>query len=306
MKVIKKALQLISIPVIDIAVVYAISFGLMMSEGIPFTNTIALLIYIIPAGLAYARIDSKGIRIASIILTAALYIGCAIGAQALWDYTDMAGFYGLFTMPLTYTFELMIPTDILRGIVSVAIAPAPIIINILAGKMFDTDNKIAQKVIAIVLAILCVTSIVFGIRGMIMEKEISDYESEYYYDDGCYYDQRGNEYSAPDDVIYYDKAGNQYHTEIETNDEYDCYDYYLCNQDGQKYEYDLIYIDGNGYVFIDEKDEMNIAMDGEELSENEVWCYYDNDGNIYASIYGIDYDKNGKPYDVFNGDHCPQ
>ena len=119
-----------------------------------------------------------------------------------------------------------------------------------------------------------------------------------------FYDSKGNAYLGSDSVAIYDKKGNRYtyseeyivEHEDALVDEGPCY----VSEDGENFEYDLVYVDENGWFVYDEKnefrrsDEFNKMLMGDDFYYDEAsdqFFYHDggivSEEDITAHMYNV-------------------
>lgn len=304
----KKVLQFLEMPLI-IALQIAIGcllFAFGNGAGITFILPIALIIYMFLGGYAVSKIESKKIKILSAVFTAALLILSFVILFAVSGFSDSTGFIVPLISPLANSFSYMfvnfeiveylsLPYMIITTISSVI----PVLIILISSKIFNTDNKKIKAGLLVVMALICVVEIGFGIKGA-----VSLYQDSYVGEDGqlynAYYDVNGNKYEDNADVPYYDTQGNVYYwTYDESIDPYSDENFLYCgeltDEQGNEYDIDKVYVNADGYIYIDEKDEMQLREDIPYEADTE-WSYMDKDGNIYASILSVSYMNDGTPY----------
>lgn len=100
--------------------------------------------------------------------------------------------------------------------------------------------------------------------------------------DSYYYDLHNNKYESFYDVVYYSADGTEY-KKVENS-------YYFFEIDDPTVKLDGCYIDEEGYFVI--KDKTQIKYD-DSLPIEEPYCFYDSEGNLYASAETTYWDKNG-------------
>lgn len=304
----KKVLQFLEMPLI-IALQIAIGcllFAFGNGAGLTFILPIALIIYMFLGGYAVSKIESKKIKILSAVFTAALLILSFVILFAVSGYSDSTGFIVPLISPLANSFSYMfmnfeiveylsLPYMIITAIGSAI----PVLIILISSKIFNTDNKKIKAGLLVVMALICIVEIGFGIKGA-----VSLYQDSYVGEDGqlynAYYDVNGNKYEDNADVPYYDTQGNVYYwTYDESIDPYSDENFLYCgeltDEQGNEYDIDKVYVNADGYIYIDEKDEMQLREDIPYEVDTE-WSYMDKDGNIYASILSVSYMNDGTPY----------
>lgn len=304
----KKVLQFLEMPLI-IALQIAIGcllFAFGNGAGLTFMIPIALIIYMFLGGYAFSKIESKKIKILSAVFTAALLILSFVILFAVSGYNDSTGFIVPLISPFANSFSYMfvnfeiveylsLPYMIITAIGSAI----PVLIILISSKIFNTENKKIKAALLVVMALICVIEIGFGVRGA-----VSLYEDSYVGEDGqlynAYYDVNGNKYEDNADVPYYDTQGNVYYwTYDESIDPYSDENFLYCgeltDEQGNEYDIDKVYVNADGYIYIDEKDEMQLREDIPYEVDTE-WSYMDKDGNIYASILSVSYMNDGTPY----------
>lgn len=104
------------------------------------------------------------------------------------------------------------------------------------------------------------------------------------YFDKSYYDLYHNEYKSIEDVVYYSSSGERY-TQIKD-------EYYFAKVEDSKERIDAgtCYIDEAGYFVI--LDSYKINYD-ETVPINNPYCFYDSDGNLYATASLSYWNENG-------------
>lgn len=304
----KKVLQFLAMPLI-IALqitICCLLFAFGNGAGLTFMIPIALIIYMFLGGYAFSKIESKKIKILSAVFTAALLILSFVILFAVSGYNDSIGFIVPLISPFANSFSYMfvnfeiveylsLPYMIITAIGSAI----PVLIILISSKIFNTENKKIKAALLVVMALICVIEIGFGIKGA-----VSLYEDSYVGEDGqlynAYYDVNGNKYEDNADVPYYDTQGNVYYwTYDESIDPYSDENFLYCgeltDEQGNEYDIDKVYVNADGYIYIDEKDEMQLREDIPYEVDTE-WSYMDKDGNIYASILSVSYMNDGTPY----------
>lgn len=304
----KKVLQFLAMPLI-IALqitICCLLFAFGNGAGLTFMIPIALIIYMFLGGYAFSKIESKKIKILSAVFTAALLILSFVILFAVSGYNDSTGFIVPLISPFANSFSYMfvnfeiveylsLPYMIITAIGSAI----PVLIILISSKIFNTENKKIKAALLVVMALICVIEIGFGIKGA-----VSLYEDSYVGEDGqlynAYYDVNGNKYEDNADVPYYDTQGNVYYwTYDESIDPYSDENFLYCgeltDEQGNEYDIDKVYVNADGYIYIDEKDEMQLREDIPYEVDTE-WSYMDKDGNIYASILSVSYMNDGTPY----------
>lgn len=304
----KKVLQFLEMPLI-IALQIAIGcllFAFGNGAGLTFILPIALIIYMFPGGYAVSKIESKKIKILSSVFTAALLILSFVILFAVSEYNDSTGFIVPLISPISNGVSfLFVSWGIIEYlslpymIITVIGSVIPVLIILISSKIFNTDNKKIKAGLLVVMALICVVEIGFGIKGA-----VSLYQDSYVGEDGqlynAYYDVNGNKYEDNADVPYYDTQGNVYYwTYDESIDPYSDENFLYCgeltDEPGNEYDIDKVYVNSDGYIYIDEKDEMQLREDIPYEVDTE-WSYMDKDGNIYASILSVSYMNDGTPY----------
>lgn len=242
----------------------------------------------------------------SAVFTAALLILSFVILFAVSGYNDSTGFIVPLISPFANSFSYMfvnfeiveylsLPYMIITAIGSAI----PVLIILISSKIFNTENKKIKAALLVVMALICVVEIGFGIKGA-----VSLYQDSYVGEDGqlynAYYDVNGNKYEDNADVPYYDTQGNVYYwTYDESIDPYSDENFLYCgeltDEQGNEYDIDKVYVNADGYIYIDEKDEMQLREDIPYEVDTE-WSYMDKDGNIYASILSVSYMNDGTPY----------
>ncbi len=295
-----------AMPLVNLAFVPAITTLLVMVEmetSISFINPIAIIFYVL-AGFLFSRIDSKKDKIISTIITLVLTIVMGIVIAVVMDEYDMGAYYGLFTMPISLAMFSLLGFDLYHTFIIIFLAPISTLISVVSGLVFSIGDKKKRKIGSIiVLAITAIAVIGLVISGIITQHNIK--MDSYLGDDGAYYtayfDMNGNKYESQEDVPYYDRQGNVYHWTYneENSEDYedDIYEYVgeITDINGKQYSWEIVYIDSDGYLYIDEKDELELRDD---LPDDEItdWDYVDKNGMNYGSILVVEYDRDGTPY----------
>lgn len=304
----KKVLQFLAMPLI-IALQIAICcllFDFGSGVGITFILPIALIIYMFLGGYAVSKIESKKIKISSSVFTAVLLVLSFVILFAVSGYSDSTGFIAPLISPISNGVSVLfvssgiieylsLPYMIITTISSVI----PVLIILISSKIFNTENKKIKAALLVVMALICVVEIGFGIKGA-----VSLYEDSCVGEDGqlynAYYDVNGNKYEDNADVPYYDTQGNVYYwTYDESIDPYSDENFLYCgeltDEQGNEYDIDKVYVNSDGYIYIDENNELMYRGDIPDDADTD-WCYKDKDGNIYSSILGVSYMNDGTPY----------
>lgn len=304
----KKVLEFLAMPLVIVLqiVICCLLFAFGNGSGLMFILPVALIIYMFVGGFAVSKIDSKKIKISSAVFTAVSLILSFVILFAVSGYNDSTGYIIPLISPLANSFSyiflnleiveyLSLPYMILTAIGS-AIS---VFIILASSKIFNADNKKLKAALLVVMALICAVEIGLGIKGA-----VSIYEDSYIGEDGqlynAYYDVNGNKYEDNADVPYYDTQGKVYYwtydESIDTNlDENFLYCGELTDEQGNEYDLDKIYVNADGYIYIDEKEEIVIRDDIPDNVDTD-WCYMDKDGNIYTSILSINYMDDGTPY----------
>lgn len=304
----KKVLQFLAMPLI-IALQIAICcllFAFGNGVGITFILPIALIIYMFLGGYAVSKIESKKIKISSSVFTAVLLVLSFVILFAVSGYSDSTGFIVPLISPISNGVSvLFVSSGIIEYlslpymIITTIGAVIPVLIILISYKIFNTENKKIKAALLAVMALICVVEIGFGIKGA-----VSLYEDSYVGEDGqlynAYYDVNGNKYDDNADVPYYDTQGNVYYwTYDESIDPYSDENFLYCgeltDEQGNEYDIDKVYVNSDGYIYIDENDELMYRGDIPDDADTD-WCYKDKDGNIYSSILGVSYMNDGTPY----------
>lgn len=169
----KKALNFLTLPLVQVLVfgISAICFNPLKSVGLEFLAFIAILIYVL-AGLLYAKIDDKKIRIFSIICAVLLLwifngvISYLSLSESLTTSSDL--FYLVYlSNPVIMVIALKtVPITVDPTLLSVALSvlsPVSVAITVGSGKVFEMKNKTAKTILFIVMAAVCITFLVLGI-----------------------------------------------------------------------------------------------------------------------------------------------
>lgn len=304
----KKTLQFLTLPFIQLIVFiygYVTLFILSNDVMLCFASVFSLIVYIFLGGYLFSRIENKKVRIASAIITSVLLIliySALMAAQYFFD-TDLT-FFALIISPISMNIASFIDgfagleLYVLYGICTV-FTPIPVLITIISAKVFIAKNKVFKAISIILLCLICIGA---AIPSVITADGVSEYS--YLGDDGqlynAFYDVNGIKYEDNTDVPYYDENGSVYHwtydesidTELEENFLY-CGE--LTDSNGNTYDLHKVYVNADGYIFIDENDEIDIRDDIPSDVDTD-WLYCDSDGNIYASILSINYFSDGTPF----------
>lgn len=281
--------------------------------GIPFIIPVSLIIYIFLGGFLFSKIESKKIKILSAVFTAVLLALSYTAAFIASKFNSDSAYFIFLISPLSNAAIVLFPQSFLNGfdspfyeITATVLSVIPVVIMVVSAKIFNAKKKQKKKIILIILAVLCVVNFATGIKSMI---EMLD--DVYIGDDGgiynAYFDVNGVKYEDDTDVPYYDTEGNVYYwtydESIDINsDEYYSYIGELTDEQGKTYDIHKVYVNSNGYIFIDENDEIELRDDLPDGAETD-WCYTDKDGNIYASILGVDYMSDGTVFTAFGDEY---
>ncbi len=119
-----------------------------------------------------------------------------------------------------------------------------------------------------------------------------------------FYDSKGNAYLGSDSVAIYDKKGNRYTYSdeyiVEHDDSFEDVGPCYVSEDGESFDYDLVYVDENGWFVYDEKnefrrsDEFNKMLMGDDFYYDEAsdqFFYHDggivSEEDITAHMYNV-------------------
>lgn len=97
-----------------------------------------------------------------------------------------------------------------------------------------------------------------------------------------YYDKLGNSYHKPEDVIYYDRDNTPYHLTADDKGR----DYLVSDNGIQTYSASRIYIDKDGFIVYDRKNEFK------QSDRKYIFC--DTQGKEYYSIDTVQWNKSGQ------------
>ena len=142
----------------------------------------------------------------------------------------------------------------------------------------------------------------------------------------AYYDKEGKAYTDPNEVVIYGKDGEVYTPVFETDvldgifsgeNEYEYLSYYADN-DGNKYDIYLCYVDEEGYFYFDEDEEIfydeanyeEYFGDSEDYIDEETYRYYydryiDDDGNIFYWAEEVSWNEKGEIITAENDPNPP-
>ena len=142
----------------------------------------------------------------------------------------------------------------------------------------------------------------------------------------AYYDKEGKAYTDPNEVVIYGKDGEVYTPVFETDvldgifsgeNEYEYLSYYADN-DGNKYDIYLCYVDEEGYFYFDEDEEIfydeanyeEYFGDSEDYIDEETYRYYydryiDYDGNIFYWAEEVSWNEKGEIITAENDPNPP-
>ena len=310
----KKVIQFLEMPLIQLLVI-AVSSVLTFCGGdigIPFIIPGSLIIYIFLGGFLFSKIESKKIKVSSAIFTAVLLALSYLATFLVSNlYSDSTLYYESVISPLTIYIALFYPKSIMYNtylyeIITALLSVIPVVIIVVSAKIFNAKNKKIKKILLILLAVLCVANFAVGIKAMI---EMLD--DVYIGDDGgiynAYFDVNGVKYENDLEVPYYEAQGNVYYWTYDESIDVDSEEYYsyigeLTDEQGKTYDIHKVYVNSNGYIFIDKNDEIELRDDLPDGAETD-WCYMDKDGNIYASILGVDYMGDGTVFTTFGDEY---
>lgn len=108
--------------------------------------------------------------------------------------------------------------------------------------------------------------------------------------DKVFYDKKGNEYKNGDDVVIYGKDGTAYTYTADTvtdEDGWEYEDYFYVSEDGEKYSYQLTYVDENGWFVYDEKEEFDYSEEYYNDGGEEDFYYDETSGEYYYHDGGV-------------------
>jgi len=301
----KKILQYLGLPIVEVvlapALIYLL-FKIHINVALSIAQIVALIIYIFVAGFLFSKIKDKKIRIISALISVMLFIIVGI-IVAIWsNNSDTGAWAGMFALPLTYSLNAFIASgSFISYILTVLLAPLPVLLSVGAGKVFIANKKPIKIIGSILIIAIIGISIVHTVQSL-----YQTFNGEYSYvgDDGqiynAYYDVNGIKYEDNSDVPYYDVDGKKYmwtyDETIDTDDEENfLYCGELTDEKGNTYDLDNIYVNADGYIFIDKDEKIDIRDDLPEDAMTD-WCYCDNNGNIYMSIIGVTYLSDGTPF----------
>lgn len=310
----KKVIQFLEMPFVQLLTV-AVSVVLMFcgsSIGIPFIIPVSLIIYIFLGGFLFSKIESKKIKVSSAIFTAVLLILSYIAAFIASKFNSDSAYFIFLISPLSNAAIVLFPQSFLNGfdspfyeITATILSVIPVVIMVVSAKIFNAKNKKLKKIILIILAVFGVIN--FGI-GII--SAIGSLDDAYIGDDGgiytAYFDVNGVKYEDDSEVPYYDTEGNVYYWTYDESIDVDSEEYYsyigeLTDEQGKAYDIHKVYVNNEGYIFIDENDELEWREDIPDDVETD-WHYKDKDGTIYASILAVDYMSDGTVFTAAGDD----
>lgn len=173
----KKTLNFFTLPLVQVLVfgIGAACFYLFNRTGYELLAFIAIVIYIL-AGLLYAKIDDKKIRIGSIIC-AVLLLWIFNGVMAFLSLSDSIRasgsllYFVILSNPVVTdianrTIDLVKVDPTIYTVVLTVLSPISVAITVGAGKVFEMKKKTPKLILFIVMAAVCVAFLVLGIVDM--------------------------------------------------------------------------------------------------------------------------------------------
>jgi hypothetical protein len=265
-----------------------------------FSLIFALIVYIFLGGFLLLKIEDKNIRIKSTVFVTVLLVIINV-ALVILSYNNIQSVYFLTALsPIQVAiwglFEANQNLPLFVECLIVGIASLiPVGLSVIFAKVIKIKNKKSKIALVLALFLVCFG---FLVKGVISSVEFVN--NSYLGDDGTfynsYYDINGVKYNDNSDVPYYDRQGNVYYwTYNEHSDESSLYSGELTDSSGNIYDINSVYIDSDGYVFIDENSELELRDDFSDDVMTD-WDTCDSDGNIYASILSVSYSSDGTPY----------
>ena len=173
----KKTLNFLTLPIVQVLVlgIGSICFFLLNRIGYEFLAFIAILIYVL-AGYLYSKIESKKIRIISIISTVLLLwiFNGILSALSLSDSINSMGnllYFVFLSNPFVTdianrTLDLINIDTTLYTVLIAVFSPISVAITVGSGKVFEMKNKKAKIILFILMAAVCITFLVLGIVGI--------------------------------------------------------------------------------------------------------------------------------------------
>lgn len=264
---------------------------------ISFSGAVSILIYAFLGGYAVSKIDSKrALAVMLAVMSVIAVVAGVICAKGIDWNSDTWAYYAMLLSPLGATISFTLTAgnlefSIARAIITGICFIIPIVISYLSALVFRLDKKTAKKVFAIITALLCAALSVRGVYSFVTNL------------DETYYDMNGEKYVYQSDVKYYDKAGNVYTwTYNDDSGEDSLYSGELTDKDGREYDIEKAYVYTDGYIFIDDKDEVEFRDDLPSDVTTD-WDYIDKDGNICAKVSSVSYNKKGEPWCVMGDEY---
>lgn len=288
---------ILPVTIISASMISMIAFVFFNSFGLSFVKLISLITYIFLGGVLFSKIENIKIKISSAIITSILLLCYFV--FTLIDSNDTSVLSSLFIYPLAYSLEALFPkfitdNDILHDCVLTVFSVLPVAIIIISSKIFTLKKKSIKVIMIIILTVICIFVLSDSIKSAVEQS------NDTYFDgfnvNRYYYDVNGNKYQDNSEVPYYDVDKKVYYWKYDDSKADDMfYCGYFEDELGNEYDINNIYVNSDGYIYIDKNEEMQLRDDLPD-DEDTDWCYKDEDGNIYTSILGIDYLDDGTPF----------
>lgn len=292
----KKFLQFMALPLLQALAVLisVVLFAVWNSIGIILMSPILLILHIFLGGYIFSKIEDKKIRVLSALFTALLLIvSYAIIFIVAQNHMDVM-YAAIFISPLGNLLPVG-KLEYMSGAYMVAetiCSVIPVILTVISAKIFSLEKKKIRNILLIVLAVLCAVSLGTSIKSAVEEGNTVSY-----------YDMNGVEYVDNSDIPYYDRNGTVYYWTYDTAKEDDfSYCGELTDERGNKYDIEKVFVDSEGYIFIDENNEITLRDDVPDTVLTG-WNYKDKDGRIYTDLLAVEYDSNGKPFTAMGDEY---
>jgi len=292
----KKFLQFMELPLLQVLAVLisCVLFAVGNSIGIILMSPILLILHIFLGGYLFYKIKDKKIRVFSALFTAFLLIASYVIIFIVAQSNMNVMYAAIFISPLGNLLPVA-KLEYMSSAYMVAetiCSVTPVILTVISAKIFSLEKKKIKTVLLVILAVLCAVSLGTSIKSAVEEGNTTSY-----------YDMNGVEYVDNSDVPYYDRQGTMYYW---TYDESKQDDFLYCgeltDERGNIYDIEKVFVDSDGYIFIDENDELEVRDD----VPNDVmtgWNYKDKDGRIYTDILSVHYDSEGKPFTAMGDEY---
>lgn len=301
----KKVMQFLAMPLMPVLayMICVILFVAANSLGIVFFNFVHFVIYIFLGGWLFSRLDDKKLKIKSAVFTSVFLM--VIATLFVISDSDSSVYNSIFFSPLSIgivPYNSTGENNMLYDAVSILASVLPVVLIVVSSLIFNMKNKAIKMVL---IAVLVLTSIVFVGKGIYTTKITS--EDTYIGEDGnvytAYFDMNGVKYEDNSQVPYYDTEGNVYYW---TYDDAQNDDFMYCGEltdtNGNVYDIEAVYVRADGYIFIDENNELEWR---EDIPDDVMtdWNFKDKNGAIYTNILCVEYGNDGLPYGTMGNEY---